>query len=168
MKVIGMAAITIDGKIARSDSEFVSWTSKEDKKLFFETTKQAGVIVVGRKTFETFPAPLPGRLHIVLTKNPTDYQSVSDSVEYTAESPLTIIENLKNRGYKEVIIAGGAHIYTQFLASGVVNELWVSIEPILFGTGINLLNSSVELHTELLDYTRLGEHGLLVKYKISP
>ena len=68
MKISLMCAITLDGKIARNEHHFVDWSSREDKRLFFATTKRAGVLILGNNTYKTFSAPLPGRLHIVLTE----------------------------------------------------------------------------------------------------
>ena len=67
MRVLILAAITVDGKIARGDAEFTGWSSREDKRLFARTSREAGVVVMGRRTFETLPAPLPGRLNVVLS-----------------------------------------------------------------------------------------------------
>jgi dihydrofolate reductase len=53
MKIILMAAITLDGKIARNEAHFVDWSSREDKKLFFATSKRAGVIILGNNTYKT-------------------------------------------------------------------------------------------------------------------
>ena len=53
-------AITADGKIAKSSDHFPDWTSKEDKKMFVEVTKEHGVVIMGDKTFFTFPKPLAG------------------------------------------------------------------------------------------------------------
>src|SRR4029077_13639552 len=63
MRVLILAAITVDGKIARADAEFTGWSSHEDKRLFARTSREAGVVVMGRRTFETLPAPLPGRIN---------------------------------------------------------------------------------------------------------
>ena len=38
MKIIMLAAVTIDGKLARNSAHFVDWTSREDKKMFFAAT----------------------------------------------------------------------------------------------------------------------------------
>src|SRR2546423_15593221 len=101
MKIILMAAVTIDGKIARNETHFVNWSSHEDKKLFFETSKRAGVMIMGHNTYNTLPAPLPGRLHIVLTNHPEDKQGIPGSVEFTNLAPEQIATDLEARGYTE-------------------------------------------------------------------
>lgn len=69
MKVILVAALTVDGKIGLTSDHFPDWTEPADKKLFMSVSKKAGVIIMGSKTFDTFGTPLPGRKHVVLTRN---------------------------------------------------------------------------------------------------
>jgi dihydrofolate reductase len=51
MKVFLIAAVTADGFIGRDASHLADWTSPEDKKLFRKLTTEAGVVVMGSKTF---------------------------------------------------------------------------------------------------------------------
>src|SRR3712207_6465869 len=123
MKVILMAAVTLDGKIARHEHHFVDWSSKEDKKLFMQTSKRAGVVILGNNTYETFPSPLPGRLHIVLTTNVADKQHKPGEIEFTDRSPAEIVADLEARGYSEAVLTGGAQVNALFLAANMVDEI---------------------------------------------
>ena len=85
----------------------------QDMKFFRETT--AGkVVVMGRKTLESFPnqKPLPNRTNIVLTKNP----------EYTKEGVILchdikeLFETLAAYNPEDVFLCGGAAIYRLLLA----------------------------------------------------
>lgn len=60
-KVILLMAITLDGKIAKHTNQLAAWTSRADKKIFVSETKKAGVIIMGRTTYDTIGRPLPGR-----------------------------------------------------------------------------------------------------------
>ena len=64
---------------------------------------------MGRKTFESLPAALPGRRNIVITKN-ASYQAENAEVVGSMEQALEIIKNDKN-----VFVIGGASIYKVFL-----------------------------------------------------
>src|SRR5438552_785290 len=108
MKVTLVAALTLDGKLARNSAHLVDWSSREDKKLFFSTTKRAGVIIMGNNTFKTLPAPLSGRLHVVLTNDLTGKQNIPGQVEYTNQAPEAILADLEVRGYTEAVLGGGS------------------------------------------------------------
>ncbi len=65
-------------------------------------------MIMGRKTFESFPAPLPGRRHIVLTR---DARWRAEGAEMAHD----VAEALVLAGSGDVAVIGGAEIYRQFL-----------------------------------------------------
>ncbi len=160
MKIMLLAAVTLDGKIARNEMHFVDWTSREDKKLFFATSKRAGVIILGNNTYKTLPVPLPGRLHVVLTRTLQGKESLPGAVEYTASPPQEIVADLEARGYTEAVLTGGAQINALFLKSGLVDEVWLTVEPLIFGAGIDLFRGAeFDERTKLIHVERLNEGG---------
>ncbi len=84
----------------------------EDMKFFRETTS-GNVVVMGRKTLESFPGgkPLKNRINIVLTHNDT----------YKKEGAIIVgsVDELKNElakySDKEIFVIGGGSIYKQLL-----------------------------------------------------
>src|SRR5947207_8764890 len=101
MKVTMVVVVTIDGKLARNSAHFSNWSSPEDKKIFVSLTKRAGVIIMGHNTYKTLPAPLPGRLHVVLTRDTTGKVDVLGKVEFTNQPPERVLTDLQARGYTE-------------------------------------------------------------------
>ena len=65
-------------------------------------------MIMGRKTFASFPKPLPGRRHIVLTRD-ANWQAEGAEVAHCVEQALTLA------GDGEVAVIGGAEIYALFL-----------------------------------------------------
>jgi dihydrofolate reductase len=160
MKIILMAAVTLDGKIARNEAHFVDWSSREDKKLFFATSKRAGVIILGNNTYKTLPSPLPGRLHVVITSTTDDKVDTPGLVEYTSAPPEQIVAGLEARGYTEAVLTGGAQINSLFLRSDLVDEIWLTIEPLIFGIGIDLFRGAqFDLRAKLIHMEQMNEAG---------
>ena len=168
MKIILLAVVTIDGKLARNEHHFVDWSSPEDKRLFFSTTRKAGVLIVGHNTFRTFPSPLPGRLHVVLTRDTSNKTDLPGVVEYTDKSPQEIVAGLEARGYSEAVMAGGAGANALFLQAALVDEIWLTIEPLIFGTGIDLFRAAeFDLRATLISVEQLNERGTVhLKYSL--
>lgn len=83
-----------------------------DMKFFRETTT-GKVVVMGRKTLESFPngMPLKNRTNIVLTKN-TQYQVKGAVVVHNMEE---LLEELKKYDSKDVYVIGGGSIYKELL-----------------------------------------------------
>lgn len=168
MRVVLLAVITLDGKIARHTDELTTWSSREDKQLFSRVSREAGVIVMGRHTYETMTRPLPDRLNVVMTRNLPSRAPVG--VEFTDAAPAQVLESLAARGYSTVVISGGAQIYHVFLEAGLVDELLLTLEPLSFGTGISLFGDDpgrpLERRFTLLELQRLGESTLHMRYRI--
>ena len=83
-----------------------------DMKMFRQETT-GKVVVMGRKTLESFPnqKPLPNRTNIVLTRN-KDYKVEGAIVVYSVEE---LMEELKKYDTNDVYIIGGETIYRQML-----------------------------------------------------
>jgi dihydrofolate reductase len=141
-----IAALTADGKIAEvSNQVSTAWTSKEDKQWFNQRTKEAGVIVMGSTTYATIGRPLPGRLNIVFSRRAAELnnQELPENLRYTNQTPTELLESLKKENYSEVAICGGSSIYTMFMKAGLVDQLLLTIEPVIFGKGVGLFDDAV-------------------------
>ncbi len=167
MKVVLMMAITLDGKIAKSATHLADWTSRADKKIFVTETKKAGVIIMGLSTYQTIGRPLPERLNVVLDFYPEKYEGIPNSLEYTKKQPAELLADLSGRGYETVILGGGATINGLFLKAGLVNEIWLTIEPKIFGEGLSLFaGADVNLNLKLLETKQLDENVIWVRYSV--
>ncbi|SFG51219.1 dihydrofolate reductase [Novosphingobium sp. CF614] len=74
----------------------------------FKALTMGKPMVMGRKTFQSFPGPLPGRRHIVLTRDAA-WRAEGAEVVHTTEEALALA------GDGEVAVVGGAEIYALFL-----------------------------------------------------
>lgn len=161
-KVFIIAAVSADGFIAKDSQHAALWTSKADKKRFIELTKRAGVVVMGSTTYKTLGRPLKERVNIVYSKN----QSF-EGAEVTQDNPKDLIKKLEERGFKEVAICGGSHIYSMFLKAGVVDTIFLTIEPIIFGKGITLFNEDLHYFLKLKNSQASESSGsLLLEYSV--
>ncbi|MFH1246586.1 MAG: dihydrofolate reductase family protein [Candidatus Liptonbacteria bacterium] len=163
--VFMIAAVTADGFIAKSPSQVsTEWTSKEDKQFFVERTKEAGVVVMGARTFVTIGKNLPGR-HIIVY---SDTAMEQDGIEVTRKDPKELVADLEKRGYKEVAICGGSTIYSLFMAAGVVQTAYLTVHPIMFGGGIPLFSKILTPAKELklTQSKQLSPDVLLLEYQI--
>lgn len=165
-----IAALTADGFIARlpkdaagaHDQISTAWTSEEDTAFFKERTKQAGVVVMGSRTFRTIGKPLPKRLTIVYSEKDLS----CEGIEVTKKPPRELLADLEARGYKEVAICGGASVYTLFMEAGVVDTLYLTVEPVLFGSGVPLFTKPIDARLALASTRNLSDNVVLHEYKV--
>ncbi len=168
MKILLLSAISVDGRIGLNADHFSNWTSKEDKKFFSEKTKESGVIIMGRKTFDTIGRPLPGRINIVMTRDTSNTENQLGLLEYTSDSPREIIKNLQDRGFDSVVIGGGASIYSLFLQEDLVTDLYLTIEPVLFGKGVSVVDGIDQRKLNLESLEQLNNQTILLHYTLNP
>lgn len=174
MKVIMVAVSSLNGKLTKGEeTDIYKWTSKEDAKTFFSLIDKHNLIVMGGKTYEAARRIIKlkkDKLRIVLTRNPKDYRNdeVRGSLEFTSESPGELIERFEKRRYTSMLVVGGAEINTTFLKNSLIDELYLTIEPLIFGTGKNLiLDEEFETNLKLLSMKKLNKIGtLLLKYSV--
>jgi len=161
-------AITLDGKIAQSSDHFPDWTGKADKKFFMQTTKQAGCLIMGSTTYDTIGRPLPGRKNVIMTRSPEarENQYEASELEFTNKSPAQIIEQLQAEGFTQAVLGGGAQINSLWAKAGLVDEVILTISPLVFGEGIGLFSEAVDLKLELQELTKLDENLVCVRYKV--
>lgn len=161
-------AASLDGYIARKDGS-IDWLetlagSDDDYGYgdFMETVK---VSVMGRVTYDqvlTFPEwPYDGRRVVVLSRH---VNTADPRVEITAENPSQLISRLRSAYPGEtgrIWLVGGGETVKSFLAEGLVDEIILTLVPILLGDGIRLFPpgfpETVYTHQE----TRTYPTGLL-------
>ena len=73
---------------------------------------------------------------------------------------------MEERGYKEVAICGGSTTYTMFMEAGLVDKLYITIEPVVFGAGMTLFNKKFEKALKLESMKKLGEATILLEYNV--
>jgi dihydrofolate reductase len=166
MKLTLLMAQTLDGKIAKSRDHFPDWTEKADKKLFVKVTKESGVMIMGRTTFETLPGKLPGRLHVILSRKTGDWDKVEENVVFTSLNPAKILEKLESLGFENPILAGGETINTLFAKEGLVDEMIITVSPTIFGDGMGIFSREIEMDLELRKVEPLGENSATFYYKV--
>ena len=175
MKLIAIAATSLDGFITRGNQTGTEFTSKADKQWFAETLKSFSIKILGRKTFDVSRTHIlrsvqnrPDDRRIVLTRSPESYESdsQSDRLSFSAETPQQIIRRLHKSGHynARVAILGGGSVYSRFLNAGLLDEFWITLEPKLFGSGTPLLNNNTDTHLKLKERINLAPSTLLLKY----
>ena len=176
MRIIAMAATSLDGFITKGDEAGTAFTSEADKAWFSKELKKFPVKVMGRKTFEASQAYPTGQtidsssqLRFVLTRSPESFRQlrVPGRLEFTDDSPKLLVQKIIRAGHQDsqIVILGGGSIYSGFLEAELVNEFWITLDPQLFGSGTPLLQQATNSYLKLLESTTLGPSTLLLKYR---
>mgnify|MGYP003309449169 CR=1 FL=1 len=119
--VILIAAVTVDGYIARHNLEVTSWS--KDIHLFKDQTI-GSTIIMGSNTYSTLSAELEGRKTIVIHRN---------------EDPRAILSSIKE---KRCFVIGGGKTYFRF--APYITHVYVTPHPYVFGEGVPLFDGTPE------------------------
>ncbi len=164
---IAVAVMTLDGKIALHSHHFTDWSSPEDKQFLREFLRSADIVVVGHNTHETAAKELARYNRIVLTTSVATTERKDDKLLLC--NPETTDIELLLAQYKTIAVAGGAWTYTYFLERGLLDEIYLTIEPLVFGRGLDLFASTtkdISARFRLESVKQLNEKGsVLLHYK---
>lgn len=96
------------------------WKLKADLQ-FFKRTTQGCAVIMGRKTFDSLPKPLPNRLNVVLTRTPKIHTGPGDVVYVSSvDNAIRVAAQYSSMVY----VIGGAEIYAAFLP--IADEILVT------------------------------------------
>lgn len=115
-QLIIIAAAGEQNELGRDND--LPWHLPDDFKRFKRITS-GHTIIMGRKTFESFPKPLPERKHLIITRDTNYSTSHPDcSVVHSVKMALAAVENLE-----KAFVIGGGEIYHQFMPYATAIEL---------------------------------------------
>lgn len=173
MNIILAIVTSIDGKSTKGDLSPKDWASKEDQQFFSTFIKKHNLIVMGKNTYKIIKPnlkPSPGKLRVVMTRNPQQFsnETILNQLEFTSLSPKQLVTTLEKRGYKQLLLVSGEKLNTAFFKAKLINELYLTLEPKIFGMGKGLVNLiPLDINLTLKSIKKLNSQGtLLLKYDV--
>ena len=172
MRTILIFVSTLDGKITKwGDPKIRSWSSKNDQDYFDTIWNDTRVVIMGSGTYNPDPVkPSSEHLFIVMTKQQDKYQMEerAGQLEFTGDSPSFLIKRFEKEGEEKILVVGGPHIATAFLKEQLIDELWLTIEPKIFGIGAGFVTEEkLDIDLNLLSSEKINDQGTLItKYRV--
>ncbi|MDC0881670.1 dihydrofolate reductase [Candidatus Marinimicrobia bacterium] len=120
-EIILIAAVTVDGFIARHSNEIITWT--KDLPLFKKQT-MGYPIIMGSNTKNTIVHELKGREVIVVKRS---------------DNPRDVLKNISS---KKCFIVGGGKTYSRFYP--FLTDIYITPHPHIFGEGVPLFSDKIQ------------------------
>ncbi|WP_207428811.1 dihydrofolate reductase family protein [Pedobacter sp. SYSU D00535] len=144
-KLILGLAITLDGYIEGPNGEY-DWCFTDQDYGLNEFFKQIDAIFIGRKSYEMLQQHADGNTVELVPGMPpvTEYvfsrtlSSVKQGAMLLAEDSIAEAKRIKEQPGKDIWLFGGASLTDALMDAGLVDELWMSVHPILLGKGKRL------------------------------
>src|SRR3954453_5689645 len=112
IETVLMVALAENGVIGANGT--IPWRVRADVQRL-KTMTMGKPVVMGRKTFESLPRPLPGRTNIVVTRDP-NYRAAGAVVTSSfADAHAIALGDALRRFAAEIAVIGGAEIYAQWM-----------------------------------------------------
>ncbi|MBI2405635.1 dihydrofolate reductase [Candidatus Microgenomates bacterium] len=166
MKVVLYMAVTGNGYIAKENDD-TSWISKEEWNSYSAIVRRTGNLVIGHRTYDIITkqpefSEFEKVKIIIVSHNDFDTLSLNHVAVKTPEEALSLLKD-----FKEVIVAGGSNLNSSFVEKGLIDEIYLDIEPIIFGKGIKLFTGdNFEAKLKLLETRKLTEDIIQLHYKV--
>ncbi|MBS3051518.1 MAG: dihydrofolate reductase [Candidatus Aenigmarchaeota archaeon] len=166
MKVILYMAMTANGMIARENDE-TPWSGIEWKNYAKEVRKHKALIL-GRRTYEIMKKSGEfKRVGNPFTVVVTSQSIKSDGNCVFAISPEKAVSIMEERKIKNAVLGGGASLNASFMKSGLVGEIILDVEPMIFGKGIKLFaEENFESYLSLVGIRNLSKNTIQLRYKV--
>ena len=159
-------ATTANGYIAMGNDE-TPW-SDEEWESFSKFAKLVGNIIIGRRTYDIMKSDntfdeLGNPFTVVVSKTMTS----NDGNISIVRSPKEALEVLKEHNFTKALIAGGRMLNTSFMQENLVNDVYIDVEPLLFGEGIKLFSdSSFVARMKLINIKNLSRNVIQLHYEV--
>ncbi len=164
-KYTAFIASSIDGKISLVSKVMPDWTSREDWNFLQNSLSVMDAVIVGRNTYVSAKARLDKRNTYVLSSKFTGIKKVG-KVKFVNPKNVKLDEEFKN--YKKVAILGGGRVFQTMLNLNLLDDVYLTIEPLIFGRGKEMFVGGKKIvKIKLISTKTLNKKGsLLLHYKI--
>ncbi|HIH21916.1 MAG: dihydrofolate reductase [Candidatus Diapherotrites archaeon] len=168
MKAILYMAPTLNGFIAKlgDDTGFVS---KNSWKSYRQMIKKAKCMIVGSRTYKIMIEAedlkgLEKTVVVAVSKKP--FKALPKN-HFVAKSPKQALQILKRQGFKSALVAGGGALNASFLKEGLIDEIFLDVEPLVLGNGIRLFaEGNFEAKLKLAGVKKLSRNEVQLHYKV--
>lgn len=159
MKITIYMVMSIDAIIAENQKKDIrQYTSDEDHDFFISSIQKHDAVIMGHNSINE-EIQLP---KFIITSKANDYTS-DDTHIYMKGTAKEIYDSIKAYGFENVALLGGAITNHIFIDADLVDEIFLTIEPIMLGAGLSI-NPPVKMikSWKLLETRRLNECGTTV------
>lgn len=173
-KLILGLAVTLDGYIEGPNGEY-DWCFTDQDYGLNEFFTRVDSIFIGRKSYEMaqqyadsnngeMVSGMPPMIEYVFS---TTLTSVKKGAILVSEDSLNEAKRIKAKPGKDIWLYGGASLTDAFMKEGLVDELWLSVHPILLGSGKLLFRGSDSRTKLTMLASKTYESGLVsLRYRI--
>jgi dihydrofolate reductase len=149
-KIILFIASSLDGYIARDSGE-IDWLFTDQDYGYTEFYDQVDTLIMGNKTYQQVLSfgEYPYKDKEVFVFSKTESGKADNNAKFVNSNWLNFVKILCQSQGNNIWLVGGAQLIHFFLQHRFIDELILSIHPIILGGGIPLIVNDSSLETKL-------------------
>jgi dihydrofolate reductase len=167
-KIVLNIALSLDGYIAGPKGEF-DWLFTDQDYGLKDFLSRIDTTLMGRKTYDLMMkmgGAYAGMKNYVFTRKRT--QEKKKKAVFVSEDITAFVKKLKSEKGKDIWLVGGAELARSFFEADLVDEMILSIHPILLGKGIPLFQKTGRRRDFELRHSKTYSSGLVQLHYIRP
>ena len=172
-KVTYGGAVSLDGYLA-GPGEAIDWirSSRESAELIRESFKGVDTMLMGRKTFEFAQRmgggpPHPGIRAYIFSRTLEAIPERPDT-ELVREDVADFVRRIKGGDGGNIMVMGGGELGSALLEAGLVDEIGLSIHPVLLGGGVPAFTAlSHRVALELIEARPIAQGCIATRYRVN-
>lgn len=168
MKITLYMAVSADGLITKGENDS-DWVSPNDWDQFYKYIQSNDAIIMGRKTMDQFGEdefPIEEVVNIVLSRN-EDLHINSDNLIILEGSPKDVVKLADKKGLKNLLLIGGEDVNNQFIKNKLIDEIVLSVHPLLIGNGLSLCGiENLKVKLKLKTSKVVNDELVQIEYKV--
>lgn len=159
-------AVTLDGFIEGPNGE-IDWCLTDQDYGITTFLDRCDSLLMGRKSYEAMltydPSGMPGKRKYVFSRT---HRANKADTEFFQGDLVAEVQRLKQQDGKAIWLYGGADVLQQCLNAGLVDELCISIHPLLLGSGAPLYSTIPRTALKLLGNVAYDSGLVQVTYAV--
>jgi dihydrofolate reductase len=172
-KLAYYVAATVDGFIAHEDGSIDGFLMEGDHvRAFLETLQSYDTVLMGRGTYDFgrkfgVTSPYPSMRQYVFSQ--TLKESPHPDIELVSDNAVAVVRELKQQTGKDIWLCGGSNLASVLAREGLIDEIVVKINPVVFGGGKSLFSGAIKQTALELAKHAIFDSGVVeLRYRVKP
>ena len=173
MEITLIAVQSVNGKITHGERGGVEFASAADHAWFRDTLAGMDLVLLGGETYRAERERIrkgaqAGTPRWVFTRSPEAFaqDTISGKLEFRLLERDALLKDIEQGGYQKVALVGGPALSAWFFEQGLVDSLYLTMEPFLYASGKPLVEIMGDIALSLESVETLSQETILLKYRL--
>jgi dihydrofolate reductase len=168
-----IAVASVNSLITRNDESGTGFASKADETWFRQKLRESDLVLMGGATYRAARNTVrenarigPPRWVFTRHRERCAGEGIPGCLEFRGLDRDTLIADIEKNGYEAIALVGGPALSGWFVDHGLVDDLYLTLEPYLFSSGTPLVTLATNTDLNLQSVSQLSEQTLLLHYRL--